>query len=398
MAGDTLQAQYDQLEQISALFQQQSEKSNAIYRQLAQQLETLKPGWISDAATAFYQDFDTDVLPATDRLAKALNQSSLVTRQIVSLLQSAEDECANMLPRDGFGGPMIGGAGMAFAGGGAAGGYSGGYAGGASGNYKIRDADIGNYPDRRWINQTDVLHAYLGGGLTSEEAHRMMRFAEKDMVWRNMIDAKGVLYDQTLVDAGGSLAHFDLLSGDNYGVDVDFAGYDANADAKLTVGPDGTFEAKLSGDARFYAAQIQGSVESNGFFAAGDAYVGAEVYGDVGAELNLFEGDANFQGEVGAFIGAKAEGSIGYENEFFTIAAEGAVSYGAGAEGKAIIGLDDGVFVADMGILASAGVGGGAGLKFRLDIPKTADYLVDVGEAGVDMFIDGANDYFDMIF
>jgi hypothetical protein len=72
-----------------------------------------------------------EVMPAMVRLAKALEASDRVTRQIGKLIKQAEDDASRLFRLDGIGG-LLGGA-LAGAIGGALGGGLGGAIGGAVG-------------------------------------------------------------------------------------------------------------------------------------------------------------------------------------------------------------------------------------------------------------------------
>jgi WXG100 family type VII secretion target len=53
-------------------------------------------GWIGRAADAFFDEMNSEVLPATDRLQKVLDQASQVTKQIVQTVRQAEDEASSL--------------------------------------------------------------------------------------------------------------------------------------------------------------------------------------------------------------------------------------------------------------------------------------------------------------
>ncbi len=62
-------------------------------------LNTLKGGgWKADAANTFYQNMEQEVLPAIDRLQKALVAGAAATREITKTLDDAEDEACTCMP------------------------------------------------------------------------------------------------------------------------------------------------------------------------------------------------------------------------------------------------------------------------------------------------------------
>jgi len=136
MPAPRFRGDYDSLTKIAQGFAQQASRASQTNRSLTQSMNTLKGGdWIGKGATAFYKEMEGEVMPAMIRLAKALEASDRVTRQISKLIKQAEDDASRLFRLDGIGGLLggvLGGAiGGALAGG--LGGAIGEMMGGAGG-------------------------------------------------------------------------------------------------------------------------------------------------------------------------------------------------------------------------------------------------------------------------
>jgi len=132
MPAPRFRGDYDSLTKIAQGFAQHASRASQTNRNLTQSMNTLKGGdWIGKGATAFYKEMEGEVMPAMIRLAKALEASDRVTRQIGKLIKQAEDDASRLFRLDGIGG-LLGGA-LAGAIGGALGGGLGGAIGEAMG-------------------------------------------------------------------------------------------------------------------------------------------------------------------------------------------------------------------------------------------------------------------------
>jgi WXG100 family type VII secretion target len=52
-------------------------------------------GWIGRGSDAFFQEMNSEVLPASLRLQEVLDEASQVTRAIVQIVQQAEEEASS---------------------------------------------------------------------------------------------------------------------------------------------------------------------------------------------------------------------------------------------------------------------------------------------------------------
>lgn len=124
MPSPRIRVDHDTLRVIGRSFVQQADATRNTQRQLKSAMGVLRGGdWIGQGASKFYQEMDSAVLPAVQRLTSALAEGARITDQISQLMKQAEEEAARFLRGDGTGGGGAGrGAPGAAAGGGAAGG------------------------------------------------------------------------------------------------------------------------------------------------------------------------------------------------------------------------------------------------------------------------------------
>jgi len=93
--ADEIRADYDQLQAVAGQFGNQSEAVGALLQQVQASMNPLEGGgWIGDAATAFFAEMESDVLPATVRLQQALDEANRVVQSIVQTVKQADDEAS----------------------------------------------------------------------------------------------------------------------------------------------------------------------------------------------------------------------------------------------------------------------------------------------------------------
>jgi len=95
-----LRSDYDQLADFSRTFERESNSAKRSLDSLKRQIEVLEGGdWIGKGADAFYREMNSEVLPAVQRLVKALELASRVTGQIARIFQEVEEECSRFFSR-----------------------------------------------------------------------------------------------------------------------------------------------------------------------------------------------------------------------------------------------------------------------------------------------------------
>lgn len=101
MSANTIQAKYDELENIAQRFGQWAESNAEMSSRLQHNVEQLKHGdWIGKGSEAFFKEMDDEVLPAVGRLIHALQQSQSTINEIIFIIQSAEEEAARPFTRE----------------------------------------------------------------------------------------------------------------------------------------------------------------------------------------------------------------------------------------------------------------------------------------------------------
>jgi len=97
VSSSTTRADYESLSQIARSFGQQADATRQSLQRLRSKMGVLQGGdWEGKGADKFYQEMDSAVLPAVQRLAQALERASETTRQISRVMKQAEDDAARL--------------------------------------------------------------------------------------------------------------------------------------------------------------------------------------------------------------------------------------------------------------------------------------------------------------
>jgi WXG100 family type VII secretion target len=101
MSAPKVRGNYEQLQQIAAKFKAEGNRASDVQRAIKGDVEKLRGGdWIGKGATRFYQEMDSDVLPALKRLIDAMGEADRVTLQIKQVIQQAEADAAKILDKE----------------------------------------------------------------------------------------------------------------------------------------------------------------------------------------------------------------------------------------------------------------------------------------------------------
>jgi WXG100 family type VII secretion target len=93
--SDEIRADYDQLESVAARLAHQSEAIQSMQQKIRGSMSKLENGgWIGRGSDAFFNEMNSVVLPAGQRLQNALQQASQDTKTIVQTIKQAEEEAA----------------------------------------------------------------------------------------------------------------------------------------------------------------------------------------------------------------------------------------------------------------------------------------------------------------
>jgi WXG100 family type VII secretion target len=126
---DEIRVDYAQLQQVATRFSRQATAVNQMQLQVKRSMGQLQSAWVGQGSSAFFTEMNDKVLPATNRLYRALQDAGKTTRQIAQLMEQAEREAAAPLRGSAISGtPNVGGGG----GGGGGGAWGDGGSGGGS--------------------------------------------------------------------------------------------------------------------------------------------------------------------------------------------------------------------------------------------------------------------------
>ena len=95
--ADKVQADYEQLDQVSSQFANQSQVIQELMQKIRSGVQQLEDGgWIGRGADAFFSEMQSVVFPAIQRLESSLNDASNTTKQIAQNMQQAEQEAQSL--------------------------------------------------------------------------------------------------------------------------------------------------------------------------------------------------------------------------------------------------------------------------------------------------------------
>ena len=95
--ADKVQADYEQLDQISSQFANQSQVIQELMQKVRSSMQQLEDGgWIGRGADSFFYEMQSVVFPAIQRLESSLNDASSTTKQIAQNMQQAEQDAQSL--------------------------------------------------------------------------------------------------------------------------------------------------------------------------------------------------------------------------------------------------------------------------------------------------------------
>jgi len=94
--ADLIEADYGKLEQVHKQFSRQADTMNKMIKDIRARMAPLQDGgWKGDAADAFFNEMNGEVLPACLRLKNALSEAASTTKRIGQTVQKAEQDAKN---------------------------------------------------------------------------------------------------------------------------------------------------------------------------------------------------------------------------------------------------------------------------------------------------------------
>jgi WXG100 family type VII secretion target len=110
MAQDRFQAKYDELDQLAGMFANEAGQVGETMGKLKSAIENMRDKWIGEGAQKFFNEMESEVLPALGKLQAALNEGSTKTKQMAGLIHEHEEQASNLFK----GGMAAGGIGGGF--------------------------------------------------------------------------------------------------------------------------------------------------------------------------------------------------------------------------------------------------------------------------------------------
>ena len=91
---DEFQCTYDQMEVIANSFTTQSDVVQQMLENLRNHMEDLKPDWIGLGSDAFFNEMESEVIPALQRLIQALEDGAQLTTRVRQSIETAEQQAS----------------------------------------------------------------------------------------------------------------------------------------------------------------------------------------------------------------------------------------------------------------------------------------------------------------
>lgn len=94
---DQIQANYDELQQVSSQFNNCGQAIEALQQKIRSSYAKLADkGWIGKGADAFFDEMESKIFPTEHRLQQALEKAGQVTGTIAQNVKQAEEEASSL--------------------------------------------------------------------------------------------------------------------------------------------------------------------------------------------------------------------------------------------------------------------------------------------------------------
>ncbi len=94
----TIQVEYQSMQQVADRFAHIASTYDGMYRQMAQTFSLLEQGgWTGKGANQFFHEMNHEVFPAIMRLIQSLHDSQKITLEVMQIFQQAEEEAKSLL-------------------------------------------------------------------------------------------------------------------------------------------------------------------------------------------------------------------------------------------------------------------------------------------------------------
>ncbi len=94
--ADIIQVHYDVLNEVQNRLQKQAEAVETINNSIKRQVNQLSQNWVGSAATSFFNEIQSEIYPAFNRLNHVLGETAIVTGQIATTFRQAEEQAAKL--------------------------------------------------------------------------------------------------------------------------------------------------------------------------------------------------------------------------------------------------------------------------------------------------------------
>lgn len=95
--SDEIRADYEELEEVARQFANEANEIEQMLRNYhGRYVELRDGGWLGLGVEAFKAEMEDEVIPATVRFYRALNEANQVTREIISSMRQSEEEAASL--------------------------------------------------------------------------------------------------------------------------------------------------------------------------------------------------------------------------------------------------------------------------------------------------------------
>ena len=95
--ADKVQADYEQLGQVSSQFANQSQLVQELMQKVRSSMQQLEDGgWIGRGADSFFSEMQSVLFPAMHRLEGSLNDAASITKQIAQNMEQAEQDAQSL--------------------------------------------------------------------------------------------------------------------------------------------------------------------------------------------------------------------------------------------------------------------------------------------------------------
>jgi len=94
--SDEIKADYQQLEQIASKFASQAQTVEQTLQKVRNSMGKLENGgWIGQAASKFFGEMNSQVLPSSQRLHQALGEAGRAVKEVSNTIKQAEEEAGS---------------------------------------------------------------------------------------------------------------------------------------------------------------------------------------------------------------------------------------------------------------------------------------------------------------